>query len=367
MRYSIATSWDNELLEKIEGLNNTISKNQIKEIYGSFPKAIIGCGRPGNFLPQITQEQFENHIKLAQKKGLDFNYTLNSPSFDFTSLYNSKRKKLISFLTYLEFLGTDVITISNYDLAVFISNDFDFEIVVSCIANVNSINKFNKWRNIKNVKRINLPHSKNRDFPFLRDLKNKSDVEIELIANETCLFDCAYRDYHYSHVGHFSEIGCDEKNYIDLPMMNCTIDKLEDLSELLKARWIRPENIQDYVNYGINYIKITDRTLPLDFLCKCAEAYMKNSYNGNLVDILSLTPHYFADCLNFPRIYIDNNKLSHFLDIFLMEKCGNNCEKCTLCDSWKDQVMEYNIADIDRYLKILKRSLRKYTICRSLK
>ncbi|HKI70508.1 MAG TPA: hypothetical protein VKA67_13035, partial [Verrucomicrobiae bacterium] len=70
MQYSIATSWDDELLDELVSLNRSHEKAHFSEIYGAHRTSITGHGRPAYRLPQVEPAAFERHVRRALQLGL---------------------------------------------------------------------------------------------------------------------------------------------------------------------------------------------------------------------------------------------------------------------------------------------------------
>jgi collagenase-like PrtC family protease len=64
--------------------------------------------------------------------------------------------------------------------------------------------------------------------------------------------------------------------------------KLLRPAELIKARWIRPEDVGDYEGMGIDCLKLVERFRGTESLIHIVRAYERKSYQGNLVELLSL-------------------------------------------------------------------------------
>ena len=115
----------------------------------------------------------------------------------------------------------------------------------------------------------------NRDFQVLRSIRRAvpEHVDLEVVLNAACLYQCPYHDYHNTIVGHSGQSDHPLHGYyVDYCMMRCIPEHLSQPAELMKARWIRPEDIAEYEEIGINRFKISNRVGPLRFGRACLEA-----------------------------------------------------------------------------------------------
>jgi hypothetical protein len=160
--------------------------------------------------------------------------------------------------------------------------------------------------------------------------------------------------------------------FVQYPFFRCSLAKLMDPSELIKARWVRPEDIGRYEELGIEYFKLAGREKTTDWLIRCADAYASREYKGNLLDIIALV---FPDKKDFcsvlgeslssnivqpPPVYVDNAKLQNFLAFFDNEKidCEADCGiQCNYCGQVARKVVEIDEMRAAQYMQLLLHSL----------
>lgn len=49
--------------------------------------------------------------------------------------------------------------------------------------------------------------------------------------------------------------------YLDYCLIKCTLIRFSNFKEMLKTRWIRPEDLKEYEEIGIDSFKITGRDI----------------------------------------------------------------------------------------------------------
>ena len=257
--FSIATNFDPDILE-------TISSEKVYEVCGKLPRDLIGGERPSFILPSINIKKLSKYIDEAHKKGIQFNYLLNAPPLQNIEYTQKGKNKIYKFLNNLIDIKIDSFTISIPYLAQFIKKHFsNVKVVVSVIADVDNLNKVKQWENI-GVDHITLATDLNRDFNTLRTIRKKSSVKLKLLVNEGCLLSCIIRNYHHN----IASISSSNRhnaiaNIIDYCTITCRSSYFADISNFIRAPWIRPEDVHYYRNIGIDYFKIIgrDSTVPI--------------------------------------------------------------------------------------------------------
>ncbi|MFA5931525.1 MAG: U32 family peptidase [archaeon] len=364
MEITAPTNWDYKLLKKIHTINNEKNtKTKIKEVYSSIKRSITGSARTASLIPfEVDQEYAEKYIKKTHELGLDFNYLVNSSSLS-NNEYNPKyRKALVDYLKWIESTKSDYITVANPFLIDLIIKHTKLKVVLSCVTDPRSVNRANILKN-DGVDRIVLSTPLNRNIKLLEKIKKSTSCKLEILANESCLFDCPYRSYHYL----ISSIDSQKETKVttfDYCLIKCSIAKLTDFSQIIKSPWIRPEDVNKYSDLGIEYLKLSGRIMPTNWIKNCVKAYAKNEYKGNLWDLIDQQKMYskdFSEFINNKKfkelnIYLDNKKLKGFLDKIISSKveCGQDCKTCKLCEQTAKKTIKINKAEKEKHLTNLK-------------
>ena len=340
----LATCWEDDYLVQLEeqGIHD-----KVYELYGSLGTSIIGSGRASFSLPKISSEQARRHIQKAHSLGIKFDYLLNASCLGNREFENEGRKKILTLLDWLDECDVDMVTVSIPYLVEVIKRYFPrMAVNISTIAHVDSVSKAKFWEAM-GADRITLDYMMNRDFEFLKSIGNAINCELEVIVNDLCIYACPFRYYHYNTMAHGSqEVGGEGSLKHQLatsyPVLKCSLTRLTDFSEIIKMRWIRPEDVGFYRALGIDFFKLVERTRPMNDLLSYARAYSEQTYNGNLLDIVPILPGGMEDGEFFTRsvpIYVDNEKLKGFLDCFQSSKCRTNCHECNYCHEVAEKVV----------------------------
>jgi len=163
---------------------------------------------------------------------------------------------------------------------------------------------------------------------------------------------------------------------MDYCMMKCIPKKLEYPEEIIKAPWIRPEDIHKYERIGINSFKISNRVGPSSIGRNCLKAYTERKCE-NLATLLTplsleIEEPKSSRLENFdqlewdqmvriwgiksPQVYIDNNKLNGFIDFFEENKCYYQCgADCNYCAEASKKAVSINNSngELDDYLRMI--------------
>jgi collagenase-like PrtC family protease len=381
MRYSIAANWDSDLLERLKGTS-------VESLYGQMWGDPLGGGRMAMFIPKVGKKEVTSFISEARKRGLRFNYLINATCFDNLEFTKKGYRKIIKHLEWISTTGADMVTVTLPFLLEMIRKEFpQLKVCVSSFARVQNVHLAKYWEEM-GADKIILPEAIGRDFQMLRLIRESVDCELELIANHCCLFQCPLDLHHRNMVSHGSQedhaCGGFAPDYCKL---GCQRLKILHPAELIKARWIRPEDVPDYEAIGIDCLKLVERFRGTESLIQIVNAYEKKSYTGNLVELLTLpqqgafmAPHLEViqrtDLIEpekmeevmavlrepFPeKVRIDNSKLNGFLDYFKKIDCFHmDCDRCGYCeriasqaisidDGWRQEM----ISRFDRAMEIL--------------
>lgn len=381
MKYSIATNWDLELLDRIEGPT-------VESLYGQVWGDPLGGGRMALFIPKVDKEMVSTFVGEARRRGLGFNYLLNGTCLDNLEFTKQGYRTIVEHIEWVASTGADRVTVTLPFLVELVKRVApQLKIVVSSFARVQNVQQARAWREI-GADRIILPESISRDFRSLALIRRAVDCELELIANHCCLFQCFLDLHHRNMVSHGSQAGHPCGGFApDYCKLACQRVKLLKPVELIKSTWIRPEDVSRYEEIGIDCLKLVERFRGTESLVQIVRAYENGRFEGNLAELLTLpqsgaflSPNLGilarADLIEpekmeavmavlrepfAGKVYIDNRKLDGFLDHFRKVDCFRmDCESCRYCEGvarravfidegWRREMIER----FDRALAIL--------------
>lgn len=315
---------------------------------------------------------------------------LNASCLDNREFTRIGQKQIRRLLSWLGSLSIDTITVANPYLGYLIRKEYSrFKLNVSIFASVDSVGKAKFWAEDIGVDKITLPPRIKRNFPLLKKFRSAINCELQLLANQLCLHDCPFSIYHMNFDSHASQSHHPLKGFgIDRRLINCRYKLFTQPEELIKASWIRPEDIRYYENVGINSLKVTDRVRETQYIISILKAYLERKFEGNLIDLLFCVnrlplrslifkslkfffhPMYinifklkkFMQLFSDIRIYIDNRKLDGFLDYFFEGKCNpDDCEECTYCRDVAERVIHIDNGYKEKVKKVFKEIIESLT------
>jgi collagenase-like PrtC family protease len=365
----ISSQWNDEFLYEC-------AERGVYEVYGSLRTGAIGSARPAACLPETTLEHARAHVALAHELGITFNYIVNAPCIGNMEFDADGRRAIREYLEMIDGLGVDMITVAIPYLIEVIKRELPhLQVKTSEIANINTAQRAQHYVNDLGVDALTLEIVINRDFRVLRSIRRAvpPDVELEVVVNPACIYQCPYHDYHNNIVGHSGQESHALRGYyMDYCMMRCIPEHLARPSELMKARWIRPEDLDVYEEIGIDRFKISNRVGPMRLGRACLAAYAGRQCDdlARLITPLSLNleeppggqlPGFSEEAwrqmtqvwgIGAPRVSIDNTQLDGFLEYFEQDRCYGQCDAggCNYCAEWAEKVVRVDADAVAEYV-----------------
>lgn len=357
MYLAVPHNWQPDLVDSLK-------VNDVMEFYGKLDVDIIGGGRPSNISPHVSRAFIHREINKIHKRGMVFNYLLNSTCLTNTEVSGSMRKELLCFFDWLESLSVEAVTISMPYLGCFIKKHYPrFLLNVSTMAQVDSPDKAKFWEDLGADKITLYEVNVNRNFDLITKIRRAVKCKLQLIVNNGCLYNCPFTVYHGLLCSHASERGHALRGFaIDFYRVFCSFLRVKNPVNLIRSDWIRPEDVHYYESLGIDSLKIVNRGMSTEAIMSIVTAYSKRSYEGNLLDLLPspdkninfnrCNPWFLLKFFLRPQtvnifnlfkmkklyssirnnIYVDNKKLNGFVLSLQNIKCDLMlCDKCQYC------------------------------------
>lgn len=314
------------------GFVEALAAYPVSRVYGSLSEE--PGARAKKWLPAVTEEQVEDHIAQSRSRGVGFLYTMNS-SCDGSRAFTAEGQRwLAERLGWLVDVGAEgIVTANPYVIEMTKRRYPGLRVSLSSLVNLDSVDKALFYENL-GVDAIYLPEYLNRNFKLLKVLRKKISCDLVVLINLGCLVHCPLRDYHANFISHASEC-LDRGCYLDYSLAKCTQIKSASPVELIKATWIRPEDLSVYEELGFTQFKLAGREKGGEWVLRAVAAYSARKYGGNLNDLVigldGIDP--FGE---FP-IYLNNTRLDGFIDFFKKKDCRLGCHGCTHCQEWLER------------------------------
>ena len=347
----------------------------VKEVYGRLDRDCVGGGRAAFTLRHASRSRLIASIREAHELGIAFNYLINAANLAGLEQTRAGQNKIRALLDRIDESGADGVTISApYLLQIVKKMHPRLKTRVGVFAVVDNAEKARQWEELGADVICVSAIACNRDFPRLAAIRRSVKCDLELLVNASCLPGCAYELTHMNMLSQGSRGADPLKGFcLDYCFLNCSKHRLADPVNLVKAVWIRPEDIGCYEDLGYAWFKIVERGCPGDLLVKRVQAYAQRSFDGNLYELTApvaqvkrglgasrmqlirmaaimarpwnvklratmLMKQYaelalvdFFDRNNAP-VYIDNRALDGFIDGMRSRGCGSRqCDECGYC------------------------------------
>ena len=361
MEVCAPTNFDDALIPRLAELG-------VAEVYGKLTADEAGGGRSSHLLPDVDADELADHVKLAHRHGMRFNYLLNAVTTDARETTRPGHRALRELLGRVADAGVDGVTVAN-PLILRMVRRFHptLQVKVSAFAGVSTPQQAAQWSDLGADVLTPLPTAVNREFGVLRAMARSFTGSLQLVANNNCLQGCAHYPVHAALHAATSRRGHWSRGYlIDYCVFGCRLQRLTDPASYVKGDWIRPEDLPVYAEVGIDQIKIVNRSSPTDVIVRRAAAYRQGRFDGNLFELVEQAlDHRRLESLDAseawrmlrtfvrprlvdprslrhlaelafagsPVVELPNTSLDGFIEPFLERSClVTDCRDCEYCD-----------------------------------
>lgn len=339
-RLMIPTNWDPNLLGRLECFSPAY-------LYGSLPNE--ATLRNSLNLPEVTEDIVVDQVEDAANKGIGFMYVMNATNGPNSELSEEGRYNILQRCEWLSNIGAKGVVLSNPFVMELIRHWYpDLEIHVSVLAEVKSVN-FARYYDDFGVTLIHLAPDVNRMIPTLKEIRKTVSCKLSVLVNEGCVFECPLRGYH-ANVMSNSQISIEGGYHTDYCYYSCSQWRGAKTEEFLRAPWIRPQDVDFYLDMGIDIVKIAGRekmgdgpSSHTDWIVKVSQAYYSGDCD-NLAELLvALEPPDMLDGSPAPgnyKVKIRSRELDGFLKYFADGHCSRKCHSCKYCSNWAEKTTE---------------------------
>ena len=278
MKYLVACNWDLDLLDQID-------RPEVVAVFAGLPNTLISSGRPSSQIRPVPESHVRNYIKLVHDKKWSFDFNLNSPCLANKEVTQGGFKEIMKYLEWASDLGVDAVTITHTNLIGIVKKNFPkLRVNLSTFQKVSEVLPARRFEDM-GVDMIMLSEHINRDFKTLAAIRKAVKCELALIPNTGCIFACPNMHSHANSVAHSGAKGGGDF-MVDPFTLSCFCKRMESPEELVKIRWIRPEDVSLYEEVGIDTLKIIERYSTTAVLAERVKAYCERSFEGNLIRLL---------------------------------------------------------------------------------
>lgn len=314
---------------------------EIEEVY--FPwvnepsgRPVLGFGEDDD--PETVEEVLRDELTAIRQSGRRLDLLLNSNCYGSLSASMDLDVHLTEIIGKLDSWGCkpEIVTTASPFIATMIKRHFP-EIEVRASVNmrlmtVQAMEYLSPWfdsyyigrdvqRNLDNLKRFS-------------DWAHSHGKKLGLLANSGCLRNCPWQTFHDNLVAHSARAS----EHLRIPDFNPHLcwtlyRDPKNFVEILKATWIRPEDLHLYEPY-VDFVKLATRQHMRPRLV--VDAYVSRSWKGNLLELFEPG---FMPAFGAQGVALDNTLFP--ADWALKAgSCRRECTGCGYCEKVMLQITQ---------------------------
>ncbi|MBU0687004.1 MAG: U32 family peptidase [Candidatus Margulisbacteria bacterium] len=313
MKFSIGYNHDPKLLDLLDDY-----KENIEALYFPIPNQYLGTGR-GFKQKKSYPKEIPIIIKKCNSLKIKSQLLLNETCEGKPSLKKEFFAKLINYIRRLKKLGLKSIVITNPVYIQKIREAFKDILIESSInCYVRTVEQALYLKQF-GIDVLTIDRTINRNIPLINEIKKQTKLKIRMLLNEGCIRYCPFRHLHYNLISHRAQRSQQTIKGL-YPERLCISVFQKSPADVFRVPFIPPEKLKKYSKI-VDYNKLSTRSFSTERIKLCLDAYINQSFSGDLLDILD------SPCLTyFNSIDYDLLKKSNFFD--KTSKCDLNCKKC---------------------------------------
>ena len=345
LEFSVPFNGDVRTLEALMSLQGR-GGNSIREIYLNAPQTITGSGRVGG---ETTEEAFIATVQRIHDANIRVDITMNS-TCDGADWYEEETvARQIGFVRRMhEEHGVEAVTLANPFLIERARGACpELEISASVLSVIDCFSRAEAFAQA-GATTMTVDTSINKNLKLLQHITDRLGVEIKLMVNEGCLDKCPFRSFHMNYISHKSRETASEGTAFSFACGDITKN---DPGQIFKSNWVRPEDLHRYEKVT-GFFKIVGRDMLPSKVLRCTQAYLEESYDGNLFDILCSSIGYYG--IEYSA-HVDNKALDRTSLFKRTSTCNRQCHTCTYCNDLAHELVGYgwitreNLEDLGHY------------------
>ncbi|MEI8011773.1 MAG: hypothetical protein WCI27_04740 [Candidatus Omnitrophota bacterium] len=363
MKLTVTINWALDFIDRISAFD------EVEWVRGRLYRDEVGGQLlPSNFHQFPNRKTIEKSIRNIHAVGKKFTYALNGHCLGNKEYTNAGQKRILELIKWIDGSGADAVVVNIPHLVQVIKGQFPrLKVEFGTSRVIGELQRI-KYYDHLGVDSIAFRPDANRDFALLALSRKVVQCGLKLTVNSLCLHCCNFASDHenlLSHLTNFTAQGAASRYYHYL----CNYERLKSLDEVIKAPFIRPEDIAIYESRGYNDFIIEPNSSATDDVVKIIKAYLSRSYDGNLLELMAVMGERpFQDDKgggSEGSPYVDNKKLNGFLKYHVQGQ-GDHCssrilceEECGQCKVWMDKALEYRESGRSKLLKDLQKRITK--------
>ncbi|MDP4133388.1 MAG: hypothetical protein Q8882_05195 [Bacillota bacterium] len=310
-------------------------QKNIREVYFAWPGMASGRPMLGNN-DWAVQSVLEEELAFLVKHGIKLDLLLNANCYGDGAISVGLQDEIVSLMEHLAHIGCypEIVTTASPFIAhVIKTNCSGVEVRSSVNMRIGTQQAMEYAKEFFDS--FYIQRDFGRDLSYVRQIRAWCDAhgkKLCMLANSGCLRFCPSQTFHDNLIAHSSNAEL-MKNLPDWNPHQCW-NMYKDTArfvEILKATWIRPEDIQRYDGL-IDVVKLATRQHSHPRMV--IGAYTDGVYDGNLLDVLEpgfsslFFPYYINNAL-FPKDWAERSGM-----------CRNGCINCLYCENVLEKVLQ---------------------------
>jgi len=304
---------------------------QVREVYFPWPeepsgRPVLGYGE--NDDSAAICDVLHDELVALKEGGLRLDLLLNSNCYGEMSMSASLESHIIEIIGILSSWGTkpEIVTAASPFVARTVKRVFpEIETRASVNMRLITLQAFkylSPW-----FDSYYLGRDIQRDLDEVRrfsDWCRAHGKKLGILANSGCLRNCPWQTYHDNLIAHSAE-ALKVKSAKDFNPHLCwtMYSDRKNLPEILKATWVRPEDLHRYEGL-VDFVKLATRQHGMPRIV--IDAYTRGKFDGSLLDLLEpgFSPAFRPSIIDnsaFPDDWADR-----------VGKCGRDCGDCGYCE-----------------------------------
>jgi collagenase-like PrtC family protease len=165
MKFTVGYNWDTYLFDKIQ-------YKEVESVYSGLGKSVIGEGRAPLVIKDIDEKTIKKHIDLAHKKGLEFDFTINTGCTSNKEFTKEGHKEVLKYIEWVSDLGVDSVTVALPSLVSIVKKHFPhLKVKISTFQRITSVPMAKRFEDMGADTIMICEHS-NRDFELRQSLRD---------------------------------------------------------------------------------------------------------------------------------------------------------------------------------------------------
>ncbi|MBQ7730723.1 MAG: hypothetical protein IJT68_02670 [Lentisphaeria bacterium] len=299
----------------------------LQEVYFPWPGLLSARELSGD--PAPLRKQVIDDMRFCRSKGLRLDLLINATCYGDKALTAEQRQDYYANLKEMDKAGImpEIITTTSPYIAI-ITKKLDASIDRRASVNMRLNSTIAMEYVADEFDSFYLCRDLQRDLPTVKmfaEWGKKTGKKICMLANSGCLRFCPWQTFHETLLAHDFKHIFGEMKALDIPPTLCVgLVQSKQLEEILRASWIRPEELHQYEPY-VSVFKLSTREADRPDLV--LKAYTSGTFDGDLLLILDPGFSFFV------RPYIIDNKAfpKEWSEGKIAGKCAANCTHCGKC------------------------------------